>query len=115
MYLALLMSCKTQYNKEAYIEAFKLSVTRSCLSEGMNSKYYDSIVFQNDASFSYEALAGPENYKIDSIGRSEGKKISRTPIEDLGRKKLIHSRCLEYYKSKELDKLSKDWWRKNKL
>lgn len=108
-------SCKTILDKDTYIEAFKLSVTNSCISEGMDNKTYDDIVFQNDASFSYDALAGPDNYKIDSVGRSEGKKIPRTPIEDLGKKKLIHSHCLKFYKSKELDKIAKDWWRKNKL
>ena len=110
-----LTSCKIQYNKKAYIEAYKLTATYSCLSEGMESKLYDSIVLKNDASFSYDVLAGPNNYKIDSVGRSQGKKIPRTPLKDLGNKKLIYKHCLQYYKSKELNKLAKKWWKENKL
>lgn len=109
-----LISCKTFYDKRTYIESFKLDVTNYCLSEGMQSKAYDSIVFQNDASFTYDGLIGPNYYKIDSIGRSEGRKIPRTPIEDLEKKKLIHSHCLQYYKSKELHILAKKYYR-NKL
>jgi hypothetical protein len=110
----LLTSCTTIYDKKASIEAFKQSVTYSCISEGMQNKKYDSIVLKNDASFSYDGLMGSNFYKIDSIGRSEGKKIPRTPLEDLGKKKIIHSHCLQFYKSKELDEIAKKWY-KNKL
>lgn len=110
----LLISCSSMNNKKASIEAFKQNVTYSCISEGMQSKKYDSIVFKNDASFSYDGLMGSDFYKIDSIGRSKGKKIPRTPLEDLDKKKLIHSHCLRFYKSKELDKIAEKWY-KNKL
>ncbi|WP_144284024.1 hypothetical protein [Chryseobacterium echinoideorum] len=106
-----LISCGTNYTKIKAIEAFKQSVTYSCISEGMENKIYDSIVLEKDASFSYDGLMGANFYKIDSIGRSEGRKITRTPINDLGKKKMIHNRCLKYYKSGELNKLAKKWLR----
>lgn len=109
-----LVSCGTLYHKKAPIEAFKQSVTYSCISEGMQSEKYDSIVLKNDASFSYDGLMGSNFYKIDSIGRSEGKNIPRTPLEDLGKKKLIHNHCLQFYKSKKLEIIAEKWY-KNKL
>lgn len=113
--LTFFVSCRTFLSKKEYIESFKLDVTHYCISEGMQSKLYDSIVFKNDASFRYDGLIGPEYYKIDSLGRSEGRKIPKTPIMDLGKEKLIYAHCLQYYKSKELNNIAKKWWKKNKL
>lgn len=113
IYFIISISCRS-YNNNAIEENFKVNVFYKCVSEGVDNKQFDSILLSKDASFSYDGIMGNDFYKIDSLGIQESKKIPFTPIEDLGKKKLIFNHCLKFYKSRELHILSKKYY-KNKL
>lgn len=96
-------------SKEAFVQAFKVSVLYGCLNEATNGEFQKFSLHNNDLGIAQEVsiLYHSENEYAIKIGQELSKKIEEINYSDYQGKKPIFSDCVNFAFNKKTDSLAK--------
>ncbi|MBV4356353.1 T6SS amidase immunity protein Tai4 family protein [Pinibacter aurantiacus] len=108
--VALVVGCASSKNNEIRLSSvYKDYVFYKCIQEAFpNDSIYNKDISETVLmEMSNYAIMKERSGKMDSIAKAFVNSIQPTQIADYENKKPLFLRCLEFYKSKELDKFVK--------